>query len=93
MLVSGPAHGTLTLNSQRQLHLHAGRELQRPRLFSYKANDGQADSNVATVALTVTAVNDAPVAVANSYSTNEDTQLTVNTPAYWVTTRISTAAR
>jgi len=31
--------------------------------FTYKANDGTADSGVATVTITVTAVNDAPVAV------------------------------
>ena len=29
ILVSGPANGTLTLNANGQLHLHAGRELQR----------------------------------------------------------------
>src|SRR5207244_6774953 len=43
-------------------------------------NDGSLDSNVVTVSLTVTAVNDAPVAVADSYSTNEDTALTVAAP-------------
>ena len=34
--------------------------------FTYTANDGTADSNVATVTITVTAVNDAPVAVNDS---------------------------
>ena len=41
--------------------------------FSFKANDGQLDSNVATVSLTVSAVNDAPVAANGSASGNEDT--------------------
>jgi hypothetical protein len=41
--------------------------------FTYKANDGTADSNTATVTVTVTAVNDVPVASAVSASTNEDT--------------------
>src|SRR5439155_6633288 len=45
--------------------------------FTYQANDGVASSNVATVAITVNGVNDAPVAVNDSYSTNEDTTLTV----------------
>src|SRR5207237_7721325 len=41
-------------------------------------NDGTADSNLATVSLTITAVNDAPLATAESYTTAEDTSLTVN---------------
>ncbi|MBI2574383.1 tandem-95 repeat protein [Candidatus Woesearchaeota archaeon] len=42
--------------------------------FTYKANDGTADSAVnATVTITVNAVNDAPVASAQTVSTNEDT--------------------
>ena len=31
VLVTGPSHGTLTLNAQRRLRLHAGGELQRDR--------------------------------------------------------------
>src|SRR4030095_9774750 len=45
--------------------------------FTYKANDGTADSNTVTVSITVNAVNDAPVAVADSYSVNEDATLTI----------------
>src|SRR5207245_171915 len=41
--------------------------------FTFKANDGALDSNVATVAITITPVNDAPVANAQSVSTNQDT--------------------
>src|SRR5205814_353545 len=45
--------------------------------FTYKANDGQADSGIATVNIAITAVNDAPVAVNDSYTTAEDTTLNV----------------
>ncbi|MBL8582792.1 MAG: FG-GAP repeat protein, partial [Rhizobiaceae bacterium] len=45
--------------------------------FTYKANDGTADGNTVTVSLTVTAANDAPVAVADSYTVDEDGTLTV----------------
>ena len=45
--------------------------------FTYKANDGTLDSNVATVTITVKGVNDKPVAVDDVYSTDEDTTLTV----------------
>src|SRR5207247_397050 len=46
--------------------------------FTYKANDGSLNSNTVTVSLTINAVNDPPVAVADSYSTDEDTLLSVN---------------
>src|SRR5207248_7553975 len=45
--------------------------------FTYKANDGQADSNIATVAITVNSINDAPVAVNDAYSVNEDQTLII----------------
>ena len=41
--------------------------------FTFKANDGTADSNIATVSITVNAVNDAPIANAQTVTTNEDT--------------------
>src|SRR5205823_124377 len=47
--------------------------------FTYKARDSRgADSGVATVNLTVTEVNDAPVAVNDSATTNEDTAVSGN---------------
>ena len=76
-LVSGPAHGTVTLNADGAFSYTPAANYNGADSFTYKANDGQADSNVATVSLTVTPVNDAPVAVNDSYSTNEDTTLTV----------------
>ena len=45
--------------------------------FTYKVNDGTADSTPATVSITVTAVNDAPVAVATSASTTVNTATSV----------------
>src|SRR5207247_6908731 len=57
-----------------------------PDSFTYKANDGQLDSPTnATVSITVTPVNDAPgtsggVVADDSYTTPEDTTLTVAAP-------------
>src|SRR5439155_22588473 len=51
-----------------------------PDSFSYKANDGAADSDVATVTITVHAENDAPVAADDNYSLNQDTTLIVSAP-------------
>ena len=81
VLVSGPAHGTLTLNSNGSFTYSPAANYNGSDSFTYKANDGALDSNVATVSLTVTPVNDAPVAANDSYSTSEDTPLTVAPPA------------
>ena len=61
-MVSSPAHGTLT-GSARGADLHPGRELQRHRQLHVPGQRRQANSNTATVTITIIAVNDAPVAV------------------------------
>ena len=50
---------------------------KRPVTF----RDGQVDSNVSTVSITVTPVNDIPVAASMNVSTTEDTALTLDLPA------------
>ena len=53
--VSDPAHGTVTLNPNGSFtYQHGGGTA--PDSFTYKANDGKADSNVVTVSITVSAV-------------------------------------
>ncbi len=69
-----PAHGTVSLVAGKLRYAPAA-DYNGPDSFTYKANDGQADSNAATVSITVTAVNDAPVAHDSSHSTDEDTTL------------------
>jgi VCBS repeat-containing protein len=61
-LVAGPAHGTLTLDANGGFTYTPAHNYNGTDSFTYKVNDGTADSNIATVALTVTAVNDAPIA-------------------------------
>src|SRR5207247_2360653 len=81
VLVSNPSHGTLTLNSDGSLVYTPPLNYTTIVRSTYKASDGQAQSGVATVTITVTPVNDAPVAANDdSYTTPEDTQLTVATP-------------
>jgi hypothetical protein len=49
--------------------------------FTFKANDGTADSNVATVSITINPVNNPPVANAQSVNTSEDTPVAVTLTA------------
>ena len=77
ILVSGPAHGGLTLNANGSFTYTPNANYNGADSFTYKANDGLADSNVATVNITVNSVADAPVAVGDSYAVNEDAVLTV----------------
>ena len=78
--VSDPSHGTVTVSANGAISYVPTTGYSGPDSFTYKANDGTLDSNAATVSLTVTATNDAPVAVADSYSTPKNTTLTVAAP-------------
>src|SRR5437867_1876150 len=51
VLVSGPAHGTLALNANGSFTYTPTANYNGPDSFTYKANDGTADSNVATVTI------------------------------------------
>ncbi|MEW6428511.1 MAG: Ig-like domain-containing protein [Thermodesulfobacteriota bacterium] len=71
ILVTNVSHGSLTLNPNGTFsYTHDGGETAADS-FTYKANDGNADSNVVTVAITVTPTNDAPVAVADAMTVVE----------------------
>jgi hypothetical protein len=62
VLVAGPAHGTLILNSDGSFTYDPD-DYTGEVTFTYKAWDGQAYSNHATVTLTVKSANQAPTAV------------------------------
>jgi VCBS repeat-containing protein len=80
VLVTGPSHGTLNLNDDGSFSYTPAANFNGTDLFSYRASDGSLTSSPATVTITVSAVNDAPVAAADTYSTVEDTALTVAAP-------------
>ncbi len=75
--VSGPAHGTLALNANGSFNYTPNANFNGGDSFTYKANDGAADSNVATVAITIHAVNDAPVAHDDTAFVTEGAAVTV----------------
>ena len=62
-LVTGPTNGTVVLNSDGSFTYTPDADFFGADSFTYKANDGALESDVATVTLQVAAVNDAPVAV------------------------------
>jgi ribosomal protein S30 len=71
-VVSGPSHGTLTGSGANRTYTPAANYYGSDSL-TFKANDSKVDSNTAKVSITVTAVNDAPVAQNQSVTTNQDT--------------------
>jgi hypothetical protein len=76
-LVTNPAHGSVTFNGDGSFFYRPNANYAGPDNFTYKANDGRDDSNVATVTITLTPVNDPPEAFDDVYVTPEDTPLTV----------------
>jgi VCBS repeat-containing protein len=74
-LVSGPSHGTLKLNSNGSFTYSPAANYNGADSFTYKANDGQADSNVATV----TIVDHNPVPVISSLN---PVSVTVGSPSF-----------
>lgn len=78
ILVSDTANGTLTLNTDGSFTYTPDADFNGTDTFTYKANDGSADSDPATVTITVNPINDAPVATDDSTSTNEDTPVTID---------------
>lgn len=71
--VSDPVNGTLTLNADGTYTYTPNPLFYGTDTFTFKANDGQADSNVATVTITVNHVNHPPVAYDGANSTVQET--------------------
>ena len=74
IIVSGPSNGTLT-GTAPNLTFNPTLNFNGTASFTFKANDGLADSNIATISIAVTAVNDAPTAIAQSAGTTRNTDL------------------
>jgi hypothetical protein len=70
-LVTPPQHGSVTISGDLASYT-PDPNYNGPDSFSYRANDGTDDSNVAVVTLTVRPINDAPTAQDDSATTPED---------------------
>ncbi len=80
ILASNPANGTLTLQTNGSFTYLPNTNFSGVDTFTYQANDGQLSSENATVTITVSGLNDPPIAQDDRYSTLEDTVLTVYVP-------------
>src|SRR5439155_11252619 len=74
-IVSGPTNGVLTAvnSSTGEVTYQPNTNFSGADTFTFLVNDDLANSATATVGITVTAVNDAPVANNQSVTTPEDT--------------------
>jgi uncharacterized repeat protein (TIGR02543 family) len=73
LVATGPAHGSLSALSSNQVTYTPAANYSGPDSFTFRASDAALTSTPATVSITVTAVNDAPVAQPQSVTTAEDT--------------------
>jgi RHS repeat-associated protein len=78
VLVASVQHGTLSLSSSGAFTYSPAPDFFGTDAFTYRANDGTDLSVAVTATLTVTPVNDPPLAVSDVFSTEEDTALSGN---------------
>lgn len=74
---TAPANGTLLLNLDGSFAYTPTANFNGTDTFTYVANDGLANSASATVTITVSAVNNAPMAMDDQVTTAEDSALTI----------------
>jgi VCBS repeat-containing protein len=78
LLVDSVSNGTLTFKSNGSFIYNPENGFNGEDSFTYRAYDGTVVSNIATVSINVTPVNDPPVAYADYYITNEDITLIIS---------------
>lgn len=79
-LVTGPTNGSLTLNTDGSFSYTPDPEYSGLDSFVYRASDNTNNSNDVTVTLDVRLVNDTPIAVDDSYTTDRETVLDRTAP-------------
>jgi VCBS repeat-containing protein len=78
VLEKGVSSGILTLNADGSFIYEPYQDFNGTDSFTYKANDGSSDSNVATVTITVNSIDDEPIAVDDSVTTDEDVPVDID---------------
>lgn len=75
-IVTQPTHGTLSGTPPNVTYVPAT-NYHGPESFSFRVNDGSLDSAPATVSITITPVNDAPIANAQTVNTSQNTPVLI----------------
>ncbi len=75
--VTDPAAGSVTVGADGSFTYTPDAGVNGEDTFTYRVSDGGLESQIATVTIDVSAVNDAPLAAGDSYATDEDSTLTV----------------
>ena len=75
-LVSSATNGSVALSGSSIVYTHNGGETTSDS-FTYKVNDGNSDSNISTVKVTVNAVNDAPTITASTSTLDEKDKIEI----------------
>ncbi len=73
VIISAPSHGSAVVNPDGSITYTPNENYYGPDAYVYQVCDDDGACDQATVSITVTPVNDAPVAVDDSDTTNEDT--------------------
>ena len=79
--VTDPAHGTATINPDGTVHYVPDAQYGGPDAFDYTVTDNAALTDTGSVAVTVTPINDQPVAVDDTASTPEGTSTLIDVRA------------
>jgi uncharacterized delta-60 repeat protein len=72
-------NGSLTINADGSFTYTPNANFNGADSFTYEVDDGKGDTDQAVVSITVDPLNDLPIAVADNYSTDEDTDLNGST--------------
>lgn len=80
-IVTNPQHGVVSPGTGAARTYTPAAHYNGQDSFTYKANDGAEDSNVATVSITINPVNDPPVASNTSTTVNKNTPKNITLPA------------
>ncbi|PPD57305.1 tandem-95 repeat protein [Dehalogenimonas etheniformans] len=86
-IIGSPSHGTLGTVSGSSVTYTPAANYYGSDSFTFKANDGTVDSNIATVNITITSVNDLPVADGKTVSTDFQTNKTITLTGSDIETR------
>ncbi len=74
-VIVSPTNGVLNLNENGSFTYAPNSNYYGDDYFTYLANDGELNSNVETVSITINPINDAPIANAQTFTIDEDNNL------------------